>query len=300
MAPYLAAVRNYWALLPAIAVIIGLILLYAIPTLINPQWTSTVLNLFRQFPEDDEPAQARAQIQARIEAQTQAWTPAQQAQHAEQGRHPEQGQHSQEQAQQTEEPPRPAGVLDPQQIKSRRMLAGALIVGAIGLLGFNVSLNREANACYQAAKAWGAIDGKPAEDPCINMIYGSFFGDGQGTVDEDRQQPVEAYQVVHKKKPTYLRWIQNAPKYDEADLLVGTGLSCNLDLRITEEEDKIVVLVDANQPCPKEDNVSLTAFKLKKPLGDRPVVTVDDKPMKRINPDVDSWPTVLKKLVTGG
>ena len=277
MAPYLAAVRNYWALLPAIAVIIGLILLYAIPTLINPQWTSSILALFRQFPEDQEPAQNQAQNQAQGQDQSQAQT--------------------QLQSEQTQ---RPAGILGPQQIKSRRMLAGVLVAAAIGLFGFNVSLNREANACYQAAKAWGASDGKPAKDPCINMIYGSFFGDGQGEATEDTQQPVKAYQVVHKKKPTYLRWIQNAPKYEEADLLVGTGLSCNLDLRMKEEEDKVVVLVDANQPCPDEDNTSLTAFKLKKPLGDRQVVTVDDKPMERINPDVDSWPTVVKKLVTGG
>ncbi|MFG1815153.1 hypothetical protein ACGFIF_15400 [Kribbella sp. NPDC049174] len=265
--------RNYWALLPAIAVIIGLILLYAIPTLINPQWTSSILALFRQFPEDQETAPNEAQNQAQNQAQSQ-----------------QPGEHAQ----------RPAGILGPQQIKSRRMLAATLVAAAVALFGFNVSLNREANACYQAAKAWGANDGKPAEDPCINMIYGSFFGDGQGTTVEDTQQPVKAYQVVHKKKPTYLRWIQNAPEYDEADLLVGTGLSCNLDLRITEEDDKVVVLVDANQPCPNEDNISLTAFKLKKPLGDRKVVTVDDQPMERINPDVDSWPTVVKKLVTGG
>ncbi|WP_199238358.1 hypothetical protein [Kribbella steppae] len=283
--------RNYWALLPAIAVIIGLILLYAIPTLINPQWTSSILALFRQFPEDAEPAPDQAHGQAQGQAQNQAQN---QAQHQAQSQAPGQAQQQGEQAQ------RPAGILGPQQIKSRRMLAGVLVAAAVGLFGFNVSLNREANACYQAAKAWGASDGKPAEDPCINMIYGSFFGDGQGEANEDTQQPVKAYQVVHKKKPTYLRWIQNAPKYDEADLLVGTGLSCNLDLRIMEEEDKVVVLVDANQPCPNEDNVSLTAFKLKKPLGDRQVVTVDDKPMERINPDVDSWPTVVKKLITGG
>jgi hypothetical protein len=180
------------------------------------------------------------------------------------------------------------------------MLAAALVAAAVALLGFNIQLNREANACYQAAKAFGASDGRPAKDPCINMIYGSFFGDGKGAALEDDAQPVESYQVVHKKKPTYLRWIQNSPKYDEADLLIGTGLSCNSDLRITEEEDKVVVLIDADQPCPQEDSVSLTAFKLKKPLGDRKVVTVDDKPMRQINPDVDSWPTVLKKLVTGG
>jgi hypothetical protein len=278
MAPYLAAVRNYWSLLPAIAVIIGLILLYAIPTLINPQWTSSILALFRQFPEDQEQTGNQAGNQAGDQAGDQAGSQA--------------GDQAQNQ--------RPAGILGPQQIKSRRMLAATLVAGAVALFGFNVSLNREANACYQAAKAWGATDGKPAEDPCIHMIYGSFFGDGKGSSAVEKAQPLEVYQVVHKKKPTYLRWIQNAPKYDETDLLVGTGLSCNLDLRITEEEDKVVMLVAANQPCPDEDNISLTAFKLKKPLGDRKVVTADDKPMRQINPDVDSWPTVVKKLVTGG
>jgi hypothetical protein len=268
MAPYLAAVRNYWALLPAIAVIIGLILLYAIPTLINPQWTSSILALFRQFPEDPEASRNQAANQAPDQAAEQA--------------------------------PQPAGVLGPQQVKSRRMLAVTLVIAAFGLFGFNVVLNREANACYQAAKAWGAIDGKSAEDPCINMIYGTFIGDGKGEKIDDASQPVEAYQIVHKKKPTYLRWIQNAPKYDEADLLIGTGLSCAFDLRVTEEPDKVVILVDADDACPKEDSVSLTAYKLKEPLGDRKVVTVDDKEMRRIDPDVDSWFTVIKKLVTGG
>jgi hypothetical protein len=275
MAPYLAAVRNYWALLPAIAVVIGLILLYAIPTLINPQWTSSILALFRQFPEDPEPAHSEAQNQAQQ-------TPGQQAQ------------------QQNEQAQRPAGILGPQQIKSRRMLAATLVVGAIGLFGFNVGLNRESNACYQASKAWGAVDGKSAEDPCVDMIYGTFFGDGTGSATEDNPQPVAAYQVVHKKKPTYLRWIQNAPKYDEADLLIGTAMVCASDLRITEEEDKVVLLIDLAQPCPNAEDISLTSYKLKKPLGDRKVVTVDDKPVERINPDVDSWPTVIKKMVTGG
>jgi hypothetical protein len=294
MAPYLAAVRNYWALLPAIAVIIGLILLYAIPTLINPQWTSSILALFRQFPEDPEPAQNQAQNQAQTQAQNQAPGQAQgRAQHA--ARHQAPGQ-----TQQAEQALRPAGVLGPQQIKSRRMLAGTLVVAAIGLLGFNISLNREANACYQAAKAWGAVDGEAADDPCINMIYGTFIGDGKGEMLNDNAQPVETYQLVRKKKPTYLRWIQNAPKYDEADLLIGSSMTCAFDLRITEEEDKVVVLVDANQACPKEDSISLTAYKLQKPLGDRKLVTVDGKEMQQINPDVDSWPTVLKKLVTGG
>ena len=37
------------ALLPAIAVCVVLILLYAVPTLINPRWTSTALGLFQLF-----------------------------------------------------------------------------------------------------------------------------------------------------------------------------------------------------------------------------------------------------------
>jgi hypothetical protein len=258
MAPYLAAVRNYWALLPAIAVIVVLILVYAVPTLINPQWTSSVLALFRQHPVDPQATQDEAQ--------------------------------------------RAAGVLGPQQIRSRRMLAGAMVIGAVALIGFNVSLNRESNGCYIAAQAFGAVDGdgKDAKDPCITMIYGSFFGDGSGTTQETKPQPVMSYQLVRKKHPTYLRWIQNAPEYKKADVLVGTSLDCNLDLRIEEGEDKITVQVDSDAPCPPSTSVSLTAVKLKKPLGDRKLVTVDDKPMQEIDPDVDSWPTVLKKLVTGG
>src|SRR4051812_46739378 len=134
MAPYLAAVRNYWALLPAIAVCVVLIAIYAVPTLINPQWTSNVLTMFKQ-PQSGE----------------------------------------------TEEPAR----LGAQQIQSRRLLAGALIIGALALIGFNVSLNREANGCYIAAKTWGATDDKTqTSDPCIHMIYGAFIGDGKGEIDE--------------------------------------------------------------------------------------------------------------------
>jgi len=46
--------------------------------------------------------------------------------------------------------------------------------------------------------------------------------------------------------------------------------------------------------------MSVTPIKLKKPLGDRKIVTVDDQPVSEINPDMDSWFTVLKKLATGG
>jgi hypothetical protein len=295
-------VRNYWSLLPAIAVIVGLILLYAIPTLINPQWTSSILALFRQFP-DASPDLAEAS--AKTAGQT-AQTPARQPVTV--GTYAGQPQHAGPPPDQppADAPPEPtraeqaAGVLGPQQIKSRRMLAIALVCAAVALVGFNVVLNRESNGCYQAAKAWGAIDGKADEDPCVNKIYGSFFGDGSGEAFETKPQPVEAYQLVKGKKPTYLRWIQNAPKYDESDVLIGTSMDCNLDLKVKEEEDRIVVIVDSDAPCPPADDISLTAIKLKKPLGDRKIVTVGDKPMKEINPDVDSWPTVLKKLVTGG
>jgi hypothetical protein len=262
MAPYLAAVRNYWALLPAIAVMVALILLYAIPTLINPQWTSSILALFRQVPDEADPA---AQPTDPAQAQRAA-----------------------------------AGVLGPQQITSRRMLAGALVVGAIALIGFNISLNREANGCYTAAKAWGATDGKDAKDPCIDMIYGSFFPDSSGKTFEPKPQPVASYQLVRKKRPTYLKWIQNSPEYKNVDLLVGTSLDCNLDLRVVESDDKITVLIDSDAQCPPSTDVSLTAVNLKKPVGDRKIVTADNKPMQEINPDADSWPTVLKKLVTGG
>ncbi|GAA0594533.1 hypothetical protein [Kribbella sandramycini] len=239
--------RNYWALLPAIAVIVGLLLLYAVPTLINPQWTKTVLNLFRQFPEDDESRE-----------------------------------------------------LGPQQLRSRRMLAGLLVVGALALVGFNVALNREANGCYTAARAFGAIHGKAAKDPCITMLYGTFIGDGTGPAFEKNPQPVPAYQLVQKKHPSYLRWMQNGPKYDDKNLLIGTSLECAMDLRVTEADDKITVLIDADTPCPPSDNVSLTAVQLERPVGDRKLVTVGDKEMQRIDPDAASWPKVLGKLVTGG
>jgi hypothetical protein len=249
MAPYLAAVRNYWALLPAIAICVVLILVYAIPTLINPQWTSSVLALFRQQPADGDDSDTR---------------------------------------------------MSPKRIQSRRMLAGLLVVAALALVGFNISLNREANGCYKAAKAWGAIDGDDQKDPCIDMIFGTFIGDGKGTLTSDGRQPVAAYQVVAHKKPKYLRWIQNRPSYNDADLVIGTSQDCVLDLRVTESEQKITVLIDNDSPCPPAENISLTSIKLDKPLGDRKVVTVDDKPMQKLDVDMDSWPTVLKELVTGG
>lgn len=251
MAPYLAAVRNYWALLPAIAICVGLILLYAVPTLINPQWTNSVLGLFRQLPggrADDEPA-----------------------------------------------------VLGPRQIQSRRLLAGALVIGALALVGFNVSLNREANGCYQAAKAWGAIDEKKEDaDPCVNKIFGAFISDGTGVAREDTQQPVVSYQLIKGNRPKYLKWTQNPIKHEEANLLFGVGFNCSGDLVVTEAEDKITAVIDDTEPCPPDSKVEIIPIKLKKPLGDRPVVTVGGKAIPQINPDMPSWPKVLKKLATGG
>jgi hypothetical protein len=256
MAPYLAAVRNYWSLLPAIAVIVGLILVYAVPTIINPQWTSSITAMFRStsVPADATPEETR----------------------------------------------RAAGILGPQQLKSRRMLAIAMVVGAVALIAFNISLNREAVGCYKAARAFGATDGPDAKDPCIDMIYGTFIGDGTGSSSEDKPQPAQYYQLIKGKKPKYLKWIQNAPKYDEADLVIGTVGKCASDLRVEQLEDKIMVTVDVDVPCPEDSNMSMTPIKLKKPLGDRKLVTVGDKPMTEINPDMDSWFTVLKKLATGG
>ena len=212
MAPYLAAVRNYWALLPAIAICVALILLYAIPTLINPRWTSNILGLFRQDAGTTEEADEAAS-------------------------------------------------LGEKQIRSRRMLAGALVICAFALVGFNVSLNRESNGCYQVAKAWGAVDDAEADrDPCINMIFGNFIPpSNEGKDFEETTQPVIGYQVVEGKRPKYLKWIQNKPKYDEADLLVGVGDSCAIDLKIQQEhEDKIVVLIDSTQPCPPDGAIALT------------------------------------------
>jgi hypothetical protein len=251
MAPYLAAVRNYWALLPAIAVCVVLIGIYAVPTLVNPQWTSNILGMFRQQPDGAE----------------------------------------------AEEPVK----LGPKQVQSRRMLAVALVLGALALVGFNVSLNREANGCYLAARAWGAVDDKTqTADPCIDMIYGNFIGDGSGEPTETIQQPVLAYQLVHGKKPKYLKWIQNKPSYDETDLLVGVIGTCGLDVKVMQGDTKITVVYDSVEPCPAGNDVSILPIELKKPLGDRKIVTVDDKPMQEINPDMDSWWTVLGKLATGG
>ncbi|MDX6264914.1 MAG: hypothetical protein QOH84_6602 [Kribbellaceae bacterium] len=251
MSPYLAAVRNYWALLPAIAICVGLILLYAVPTLVNPQWTSNILGLFKQLPGGEE----------------------------------------------TEEP----APLGPQQLQSRRMLAGALVIGALALVGFNVALNREANGCYLAAKAWGAADdSKHDADPCVDKIFGAFFSNGKGELLEDSQQPVAGYQLVKGKHPTYLKWIQNPPKPDGVALVFGVGFNCSGDLKVIETDDKITAVIDDTKPCPPDSQIEVVPIKLEKPVGDRPVVTVGGKPIPRINPDLPSWGTVLKDLATGG
>lgn len=257
MGPYLAAVRNYWSLLPAVLVIVVLILVYAVPTIINPQWTSSIMALFRTAPLPAHPT--------------------------------------------SEESRRAAGVLGPRQLRSRRMLAIAMVLGAIALIGFNIfSLNREAVGCYKAARAFGAIDGPDAKDPCYDMIYGTFLSDGTGYSDEKNPQPVQYYQLVKGKRPKYLKWIQNAPKYDEADLVIGSRGKCDSDLRVEQEDTQIKVYLDSDVPCPPDSNISVTPIKLKKPLGDRKLVTVGGKEMTAINPDMDSWFTVLKKLATGG
>ncbi|MGW6276688.1 hypothetical protein [Kribbella sp. NPDC055071] len=249
--------RNYWALLPAIAVIVVLILLYAVPTVINPQWTSSILALFRQHPVDPEAS--------------------------------------------PEEARREAGVLGPQQVKSRRMLAVAMVIGALALIGFNVSLNREANGCYIAATAFGAVSpSKDSKDPCVTMIFGSFFGSGSAKVIEDDEEPVSAYQLVDKHEPKYLKWIQNSPGHDDVDFLVGSTIGCDFDLRVVESADAVKVFIESNAVCPPDTSISLTAVKLKKPLGDRKILTADDKPLKQIDPDADSWLKVIGKLVTGG
>jgi hypothetical protein len=257
MAPYLAAVRNYWSLLPAVLVTVVLILVYAIPTIINPQWTSSIMALFRTAPLPSDP------------------TP--------------------------EETRRAAGILGPQQLRSRRMLAITLVIGAIALIGFNIfALNREAVGCYNAARAWGAEDGPDAKDPCYEMIYGSFMGDGTGKPLEAKPQPVEYYQLVKNKKPKYLQWIQNAPKYNDADLVIGLIGKCSQDVIVEQLDDEIKVFIDSDVPCPPDSNISMLSVKLKKPLGDRKLVTVGGKEMTEINPDMDSWFTVVKKLATGG
>jgi hypothetical protein len=238
-------VRNYWALLPAVAVCVVLALLYVVPTLVNPQFTANALALFRREDGDQIPP------------------------------------------------------LTPKERRLRRLAAVAVLVAALGLVGFNVSLNREANGCYLAAQAWGADDSERIPDPCIDKIFGASFSNPGGDVLKDNPQPVKAYQVVRDKRPRYIRWVNNRPSYDKADLIVGAPFLCN-ETKFKETEDKVVLIDDIAEPCPSQPQVNLVTIDLDKPLGDRKVVTIGDKPVKRIDPDMPSWGTVLKKLATGG
>jgi hypothetical protein len=238
--------RNYWALLPVIAVCVVLALVYAVPTLVNPQLVSNVAGLFRR---DDEAAPAP---------------------------------------------------LTPKERRYRRLGAVTVLLVALVLVGFNVSLNREANGCYEAAKAWGADDSREYDDPCINQIMGAYFSSPDGKVLEDNPQPVAAYQLVRGNKPKYIRWVQNRPSYDEADLIVGAPFLCDGDVKFTENDEKVMIVADITEPCPSRPQIGLVTIDLEKPLGDRLVVTVDDEPMKQVDYDMPSWGAVLKRLATGG
>jgi hypothetical protein len=238
--------RNYWSLLPAIAVCVGLALLYAVPTLLNPQLVSNAMSLFRR-DEDEVP-----------------------------------------------EP------LDAKERRARRISAIAVLVAALALVGFNISLNREANGCYQAAKAWGSDGSETFKDPCADQIMGAYFSSPKGEAIEDHPQRVAAYQIVHGHKPAYLRWVQNRPDYDKADLIVGAQFLCDGDVKFTESATAVTIVSDLTEPCPPRPMVGLVSIKLDKPLGNRKVVTIGDEPMKRIDPEMPSWGTVLKKLLTGG
>lgn len=238
--------RNYWALLPAIAVCVVLALIYAVPTLVNPRFTANALAMFRR-DTDGEPV-----------------------------------------------------ALDAQQRRYRRIGAVGVLVAMLALVGFNISLNRESNGCYLVAKAWGADDTKKYDDPCVNKLFGAFFSNPDGEVIEDNPQPVARYQLAGDGRPKYLRWIQNKPTYDDVDIVVGAPSRCSGEVKFTETDDKVTIVADMSDPCPGDSNIAVVSIKLDKPLGDRQVVTVGDKPMERIDPDMDSWPTVLKKLATGG
>ncbi|HYU83160.1 MAG TPA: hypothetical protein VEK80_00025 [Kribbellaceae bacterium] len=238
--------RNYWALLPAIAVCVVLAVLYAVPTLINPQPVSNLGGLFRRDDDTERPA------------------------------------------------------LSPRDRRVRRFSAIAVLAAALVLVAFNVSLNREANSCYLVAKAWGADGSKSYKDPCVDMIMGAYFSNPDGEATEDDPQPVTSYQIVHGKRPAYLRWVQNRPEYHDADLIVGVQFLCDSDVKFTESAEAVTIVSDLADPCPPRPQVGLVSIKLKRPLGDREVVTVDGKPMQRIDPEMPSWGTVLKELATGG
>ncbi|MFC0622970.1 hypothetical protein [Kribbella deserti] len=188
--------------------------------------------------------------------------------------------------------------LTERQQRSRRLGAIGVLIAMVALIGFNISLNREANGCYLVAKAWGADDSKTYDDPCLEQLIGEIE-DADGKWYEKDPQPVPMYQVVKGKKPKYLRWIYGRPTY-EADVLFGVPYKCGYEVKVKEEPDKVVVLYDMTAPCPTDSKIRLLATELEKPLGDRKVVTVGDKPLKQIDPEMPSWGAVLKALVTGG
>lgn len=237
--------RNYWALLPAVAVCVLLALLYVVPTLINPQLTANLAGLFRTDDGERVPT------------------------------------------------------LSGRERRSRRITAGVVLVAMLVLVGFNISLNREANGCYQVAKAWGADDSQKFDDPCVDKIFGAYLSNPDGKTIEDDPLPVKTYQVVEDEKPRYLRWIQNRPSYKTTNLVVGAPDLCG-DVKFTETDEAVKIVDDRAEACPSQPKINLVAIELDKPLGDRKVVTVGDEPIKRIDPDLPSWGAVLKKLATGG
>lgn len=241
--------RNYWSLLPVVAICVLLALAYAVPTLIRPQLTDNVLKAFRPIARGGASAEERVP-------------------------------------------------LTDQQQRKRRMAAGGVLLAMFLLIGFNISLNREANGCYLVAKAWGADDSKTYDDPCQDQIFGDTEKPDGEPIDKN-PQAVAKYQVVKDKKPKYLQWIYGRPSY-KSDLVFGVPYKCGFDMEIKEHPDKIVAVLDMSAPCPSDSKVRVVATNLKQPLGDRKVVTVGDKPLEQINPEMPGWGSVLKALVTGG
>lgn len=240
--------RNYWALLPAIAVCVGVALLYAVPTLVRPQFTANLMAVFRR--EGDEPAQ-----------------------------------------------------LGPRELRNRRLGAVAVLVGALALVGFNVSLTREANGCYAAAKAWGAEDGDDRPDACLDKLWADSVAvkpEKEGAkLENTPPQPMPRYQVVDEDNPSYLEWVGNRPNLEGVNFVVGKPGFCG-ELTVIEKEESVTVVDDVKTACPPSSGIVLHLVKLNRPLGDRKVVTAEDKPMERIDPGLPSWGSVLGKLVTGG
>jgi hypothetical protein len=240
--------RNYWALLPAIAVCVCVALLYAVPTLVRPQFTANLMAAFRRD---------------------------------------------------TAEPP----ALGPRELRNRRLGAVAVLVGALVLVGFNVSLNREQNGCYSAAQAWGADDVDERPDACLDKLWADSVvtrpqepGD---KLENTPPQPLPRYQVVDPDDPSYLKWVGNRPDLEGTAFIVGKPGFCG-EVTVIEEPDTVTVVDDVRVACPPASGVVLHKVTLERPLGDRKVVTVDDKPMERIDPRLPSWGSVLGKLVTGG